>query len=860
MTPRELGAGDLRRRCDPQALPFSSTAEAPELDEIIGQERATRAIDFGINIHSPGYNIFAIGPAGAGKTSTIIHFLQRKAATRPMPPDWGYVHNFAAPDRPLALRLPPGGGARLRERVDGLLAQVAAALAKTFAGDQYAASRSALERDIEVQRKARLEELEGYLHGQGFDVVPTEQGLMLVPFKDGRALTREQFEALTDAERQELASRQPAAEEALEHTLRQVHEIGDAGQARLAELDQQIVAAAVGPLFAPVAQAYADWPDVSRYLAGLQDHMAGHAALFKAEAAASGGAPGGDQAGGPEASGMAPGQQGADGPSEQAPAGGPPPGARAGSPFDRYRLNLLVDNQRLAGAPVVLETNPTYANLIGRVEGRPEFGTLVTDYRYVKAGALHRANGGYLVLDARALLSQPLAWEGLKQALRHERIRIEDMGQQPGVLVAATLTPEPIPLDVKVVLIGDSRTYYTLYAYDPQFETLFKVRADFAVEMDWTPANEVKVSQFIRARCDEENLAHFDVSGVARVIEICARLVEDQRRLTTRFGHVNDLVREAAYWATRAGHALVTGEDVDCAIAQRIYRSNQYEERVRDFTREGAILIDTSGAVVGQVNGLAVIELGDYAFGRPARITAQTFQGRAGVVNIEREAKLSGRIHDKGVLILTGFLGGRYAQEVPLSLSASVAFEQSYEGVDGDSASSTELYALLSSLSGLPIRQSLAVTGSVNQRGDVQAIGGATLKVEGFFDICRTMPAGLTGEQGVILPRTNVASLMLRDDVVAAVAAGQFHIYAIETVDEGIELLTGVPAGARGADGRYPAGSVNALVEQRLRQLSAHRQQNDNSRSGPRDRGQGEEPPPAEPPHEPALPADQAES
>ncbi len=488
------------------------------------------------------------------------------------------------------------------------------------------------------------------------------------------------------------------------------------------------------------------------------------------------------------------------------------------------------NNRRLAGAPVVLETNPNYANLIGRVEGRPEFGTLVTDYRYIRAGALHRANGGYLVLDARALLSQPLAWEGLKQALRHERIRIEDIGQQPGVLVAATLTPEPIPLDVKVVLIGDSRTYYALYAYDPQFETLFKVRADFAVDMDWTQANEVKVSQFIRARCDEENLAHFDVSGVARVIENCARLVEDQRRLTTRFGHVNDLVREAAYWATRAGHALVGAEDVDCAIAQRIYRSNQYEERVRDYTREGAILIDTTGAVVGQVNGLAVIELGDYGFGKPARITAQTFQGRAGVVNIEREAKLSGRIHDKGVLILTGFLGGRYAQEAPLSLSASVAFEQSYDGVDGDSASSTELYALLSSLSGLPIRQSLAVTGSVNQRGDIQAIGGATLKIEGFFDICRAMPAGLTGEQGVIMPAANVASLMLRDDVVAAVAAGQFHIYAVETVDEGIELLTGVPAGARGPDGRYPAGTVNALVEQRLRQLSERRQGNDSSR------------------------------
>jgi lon-related putative ATP-dependent protease len=511
-------------------------------------------------------------------------------------------------------------------------------------------------------------------------------------------------------------------------------------------------------------------------------------------------------------------------------------------------------------APVVLETNPTYANLIGHVDMRAEFGTLTSDYRQIKAGAFHRANGGYLLLDARTLLAQPYAWEALKQALRHRRIRIEDLGQRMGILAASTINPEPIPLDVKVVLIGDPETYYLLYAYDEQFEKLFKVRADFAVEMDWSRANEEQIVRFIRRQCNEGDLLHFDVSAVAKVIEYSARSVEDQRKLTTRFANVSDIVYEAAFWAQRAGRQVVTGEDVGKAIDERVYRSNQYEERLREVITDGTIMVDTSGAVVGQVNGLSVLELGDYAFGRPNRITASTFQGRAGVINIEREAKLSGRIHDKGVLILSGFLGGRYAQDKPLSLSASIAFEQSYEGVDGDSASSTELYALLSSLAGLPIRQNIAVTGSVNQRGEIQAIGGATAKIEGFFDVCRAMPDGLTGEQGVILPASNVPNLMLRDDVVEAVAQGRFHIYPVRTVDEGIEILTGVPAGERGPDGAYPAESVNGLVDHRLLALAENLERFGKARKpGDADHEEEEAEIAKEPPREPRLPGDRPE-
>jgi len=838
--PHTLTAAQLRRRCDTTQFDFTSTADAPELEGIIGQARAARAIEFGIEIPSPGYNIYAMGPAGAGKTSIITRFLERKAATRAVPADWGYVHNLTDGDQPRALRLPPGGGCRLRDQVDALLAQVADALEKAFASDQYAEHRHALERELDSQRGEHFRALDAFVRAQGFSLVRTPMGMMVAPVKDDQPLTQEQFEALPEAERAAFGERGQALQESLERTMRQIAEIEEAAQARLSSLDQEIAAAAIRPAFEKVRGEYADWPDVSAYLSDVEMHVAEHADDFKAR----------------------PGETTEEG---DADAGPVPPWLRpqVSSPYDRYRLNVIVDNKELAGAPVVLETNPTYVNLIGRVEQRAEFGTLVTDYRLIKSGALHRANGGYLVLDARVLLRQPLAWEALKQALRHRQVRIEEPGQQLGVLATTTLHPQPIPLDVKVVLIGDPNTYYLLYAYDEQFEKLFKVRADFAVEMDWTPANEAQIVRFIRSHCEEEGLLHFDISAVGKVVEYSARLVEDQRKLTTRFAHVNDIVREASFWAQRAGRTVVTADDVARAIDERVYRSNQFEERMREMITDGTIMVDTTSAVVGQVNGLAVLELGDYAFGKPTRITARTFQGRAGVINIEREARLSGRIHDKGVLILAGFLGGRYAQDKPLSLSASIAFEQSYEGVDGDSASSTELYALLSSLADLSIRQGIAVTGSVNQLGEIQAIGGATTKIEGFFDVCRAMPAGLTGDQGVILPVANVPNLMLREDVVAAVEAGQFHIYPVRTVDEGIAILTGVPAGERDPEGAYPPDTVNGRVDRQLRELAEKLQQFGRPEKNDREEKAGQKPeeerqPTGEPsPGEPDLPGDQ---
>lgn len=794
--PVELTAAQLRRRFDPARFQFASTADAPDLEGIIGQERAARAIEFGLEIPYPGFNVFATGPTGAGKTSIITRYLEARAAARPAPPDWGYAHNFADPDRPLALCLPPGSGNRLSEEVNALLGQVAETLDKLFEGDQYAESRNALGRQLDQLRTERFRGLDATVREQGFALSRSEEGFMLTPLKDGQALTPEQYAALPEDEREAINTRGQAVQELMERTLRQVQDLEEAARDRLSTMDRDIAAAAIQPLFDKLLQEYAEWSSVTAYLASVADHIAANTADFRGH-------------GGPDAA------QAADG--DPTPAWLRP---RPVSPLDRYRINVLVDNSALKGAPVVVETNPTYANLVGRVEMRAQFGTLVTDYRHIKPGALHRANGGYLLLDARVLLRQPMAWEGLKQALRNRRIRIEDANPVPGVLATTTLSPEPIPLDLKVVLIGDLQTYYLLYGLDEQFSKLFKVRADFSTEMNWTAENEAQIVRFIHNRCIEQDLPHFDMSAVAEVVEYSARRVEDQDKLTTRFAQVTDLIQEAAFWALRAGHALVTGGDVCRAIEEQRHRSSQYEERMQEMIADGTIMVDVTGEEVGQINGLAVLDLGDYAFGRPSRITARTFQGRSGVINIEREAKMSGRTHDKGVLILSGFLGGRFAQDKPLSLSASITFEQSYEGVDGDSASSTELYALMSSLAELPIRQGIAVTGSVNQLGEIQPVGGVTHKVEGFFDTCTAAAGGLTGDQGVIIPASNAANLMLRDDVVEAVDAGRFHVWTVRTVDEGIELLTGVPAGERGADGAYPPDSVNGRVDRKLYDLA----------------------------------------
>ncbi len=838
--PRELSANELRRACAPADLAFQSTDDLEQLNEIIGQDRATRAIEFGLDIPSYGYNIYALGPSGAGKTTTIAKYLERKAAEQPVPNDWGYVNNFLRPDEPLALRLPPGGGRQLRDRFDALLNRLEEQLPKAFEGENYEQHRKDMVQELEQRRGDVMAAMESFARERGFAIVQMPMGLLFAPLIDGKAATREQFEQLPLEEQKAYEAKEPELRSEMERALRELKALGDEAANRLQNLDREIAKVTIGPGFDEMQADYAEWDEVVEYLREVRDHISQHVEGYK---------------------------NGADQQAEQAnPAAlllGPPE-----SLFDHYRINVVVDHAGESGAPVVVETNPTYYNLIGRIEQEAQFGALVTDYSLIKGGSLLRANGGYLVVDARAILRQPLAYEALKRSLRHQQVKIEELGAQFSLIATTSLSLEPIPLDVKVILIGDPYTYYLLYAYDDEFQKLFKVRADFASQMDWTAENMVKVARFIRTRCAEENLPPFDASGVAKVIEYSGRLVEDQRKLTTRFAHVADIVRESAYWAQVAAKARpaaavsVSGDDVQRAIDERRYRSSLVEERVREAIVNDTVMIDVAGAAVGQVNGLAVLALGDTMFGKPTRITAKTFLGQAGVVNIEREAKLSGKVHDKGMLILSGYLGGKYAQDKPLSLTATLAFEQSYDGVDGDSASSTEVYALLSALSGVPLQQGIAVTGSVNQHGEIQAIGGATAKIEGFFDVCREK--GLTGQQGVIIPAANIATLMLREDVVEAVAAGQFHIYPVRTVDEGIAILAGLPAGERGPDGRYPEGTVNRRVDDALRELAVRlrnfgkspAKKDGEQKPGDDENNNGDNGAP-EPPQEPGLPGDE---
>jgi predicted ATP-dependent protease len=838
-SPRELTADQLRRACLPSDLAFQSTDDLEQLNEIIGQERATRAIEFGLDIPSYGYNIYTLGPSGAGKTTTIAKYLERKAAGRPVPNDWGYVNNFLRPDEPLALRLPPGGGRSLRDRFDALLDDLEEQLPQAFEGENYEQHRKEMVQELEQRRQQVLEGMETFASERGFAIVQAPMGLLFAPLIDGKAATREQFEQLPIEQQKGYEAREPELRAEMERSLRVLKALADEAANRLQNLDREIAAVTIGPGFDELESAYAEWEEVVQYLREVREHISQNVEGYKSGASVN--------------------QE------QTSPAAlllGPPQ-----SLFEHYRINVVVDHGGESGAPVVVETNPTYYNLIGRIEQEAQFGTLVTDYSLIKGGSLLRANGGYLVVDARALLRQPLAYEALKRSLRHQQVKIEELGAQFSMIATTSLSLEPIPLDVKVILIGDPYTYYLLYAYDDEFQKLFKVRADFASQMDWTAENMVKVARFIRTRCAEESLPPFDASGVAKVIEYSGRLVEDQRKLTTRFAHVADIVREAAYWAQAAAPAasgsplFVTGEDVERAIDERHYRSSLVEERVREAIVNDTVMIDVAGAKIGQVNGLAVLALGDTMFGKPSRITAKTFLGQSGVINIEREAKLSGKVHDKGVLIITGYLGGKYALDKPLSLTATLTFEQSYDGVDGDSASSTEVYALLSALARLPIQQGIAVTGSVNQHGEIQAIGGATPKIEGFFDVCKEK--GLTGQQGVIIPAANVATLMLREDVVEAVAAGQFHIYAVSSIDEGIAILTGLPAGERGPDGRFPPDTVNRRVDDALRELAVRfrnfgkppAKKEDTSKPGDDEDNNGNSEP--EPPHEPELPGDE---
>lgn len=803
---RELTPEEVWNPCEPALFDFDTTAALPGDIVVIGQDRAVQAIDLGVGIASFGFNIFALGFAGTGRTTTLRTFLDRVAADQPVPRDWIYVYSFVDPNRPNAIALPPGTAIQLRHDMQELVNDLLREIPRAFESEDYEKQKESIIREMQEQRSQSFTQLEHRVNERGFTLLKTAMGLGIAPVLNGQVLTPEAYQQLDEDTQKEIEGRQQLLQSEMAETMRGIRDLEKRTKRQLYDFDREIADFAVSHLIEELKAKYGHLEELPEYLAALQADIVDHVDSFKGQ----------EEAGEGLASAMRAGQQEA--------------------LLKRYSVNVIVDNSQQQGAPVIFQANPTYANLIGRIEHRAEFGAMVTDFTMIKAGCLHRANGGYLVAEMRGLLANPLAWEALKRSLKNKYIRTEEAGAQLQLVSTVTLEPEPIPLDVKVLLIGDPLTYYLLHEYDEDFRKLFKVKADFGAHFERTPETCRHYAQFIAARCSEEALLHFDRQAVGRVVEFGSRLADHQNRLSTRFGEIADLVREASYWAKHRGGEETTAQDVQEAIDQRIYRSNRAEEEIQDMIDEGIVRVDVEGAVVGQVNGLSVLALGDYAFGKPSRITARTYTGRSGIVSLDREAKLSGRIYDKGLLTLTGYLGGKYALGNPLSLSASISFEQLYEEIEGDSASSTELYALLSSLCGLPIKQGIAVTGSVDQQGNIQPIGGVNEKIEGFFETCRQR--GLTGEQGVMIPVHNVVNLMLRADVRQAMTEGQFHIFPVHNVDEGIEILTGVPAGALQEDGTYPEDSVHGQVLARLQEIAASlkekgKREDEENKSGP---------------------------
>jgi predicted ATP-dependent protease len=777
---RSLRPAELRSVCDPATLRFRSTAELPPLDGMIGQERAVAATRFGIAMRRAGYNLFVLGPPRTGKTTTMRRVLDRQAAEEPTPSDWCYVHNFAEPYRPTALELPAGRARELRAEMARLVEECRVRLPRAFEGEQFDRHKARVLEKLGAQQRETVERLEAKARGEGLAVIRTPQGLAIAPAPRGEPIGPDEFASLPRPVQEQIEARGKAFEEHMEAARRELRRFEREAHAAHAQLVGEVAASATRQLVQELRDRFGGLTGVQRHLDQVEQDMIAHAEEFRHL--------------------------------EERPS--LPFLPAPGSFLDRYRVNVLVDRSEMRGAPVVVEQNPTHGNLVGRIEHHAHFGALLTDFTLIKGGALQRANGGYLILEAADVLRSFQGWQALKKCLKSRAIRIEEPLEELRLVSTVSLAPEPIPLAVKVVLIGSPLLYYLLYALDEDFGELFKVKVDFDDSLPRTAEFEQLYARFVGAACREEGLRAFDPTGIAQLVEHGSRLVPHQERLTSQLGELLDLVREAAFWAEQRGHDLVGADDVRHAIAQKTYRANLVDERIGRLIAEGTLLVATHGEAVGQVNGISVLVLGDHACGRPSRITARTFTGKPGVLDIEREAKLGGPVHSKGVMILAGFLAGRYARERPLALAASIAFEQHYEEIEGDSASSAELYALLSSLAGIPLAQSLAVTGSVNQRGEIQAVGGINEKIEGFFDVCRAR--GLTGHHGVVIPEANVRHLMLREDVVEAVRAGMFHVHAIATVDEGLTLLSGRDAGVPGEDGRFPEGTLNAAVERAL--------------------------------------------
>ncbi len=773
----------------PEEFSFRTTQEIPPLEGIIGQERAVQALDFGLAVKMKGYNIYMSGPSGTGKTTYARASTEKLAATEPVPSDWCYVYNFQNPRCPLALRFEAGLGKQFKEDMEELVQLLKIELQKVFRADDYEKQKSELLHSFDEERGALMDDMSAMAGEYDFQVKTTNSGIYFMPLVEGKAVGEEEYDNLAEDVKADIEKKSQTVQEKAGSIMRDIRELDKASKKRVEQLDYKVGMFAIGHHIGAVQEKYQEYERVIAYINAMQEDVLENISQFFEEEEES----------------------------DEALASLLPMLSKkpAEDVTLKYKVNLIVDHSETKGAPVVVTFNPTYYNLVGEVEYDSEFGNLTTDFMKIKGGLFHKANGGYLIVQAQDILSAPQAWEALRRVIKTKEINMDSVREQLGAVVAPTLKPEPIAADIKVIMIGSNYYYETLSQYDDEFDKFFKIKADFDYEMPGTEENIWKIARFIKGFVEREKTMEFDVSAVCSIVEYSFRAAERQDKLSTRFTHLAEILCEAVTWAKLEGAETVTAEHIRKTVYEKEQRMNLYEEKLDEMLADDVIMIDTQGSEIGQINGLAVLDMGNYVFGNPTRITATTYVGKSGIVNIEKEARMSGQTHDKGVQIISGFLGQTYAQNFPLSLSCRVCFEQNYNGIDGDSASSTELYCILSSLAELPIRQDLAVTGSVNQKGEIQAIGGVTYKIEGFFDLCRKR--GLTGEQGVIIPVANVRELVLKDEVVEAVKCGTFHIYPISHIDEGIELLMSMPAGKKNKNGTFPVNSVHGKVMKKLR-------------------------------------------
>lgn len=784
---KKLEANELYKECNPALFHFNTTEELQDFKETIGQERAIRSLDFGLSLDSTGFNIFILGEHGTGKMTTVRSFLHQKALDEPVPSDWCYVYNFSDPDAPLAIELDPGHAVSFQKDMEETIKILKTEIPKIFESKEYEKQRSKIIDESQRRQRQLFDSLEQEAQEKGFSLRKTVSGLILVPVKkNNEPLTEEEYEGLDEKTRKKIDEIGKALQEKLNDIVRIAREVEKNLKEQLVQLEKDAALYSVGHLIEDLKNKYQKYKKIIAYLDSVREDILSHLDDFKIQ-------------------------------EEQTPQLPFMKIPKSEPIFTRYTVNVLVNNKDCKGAPCVFESNPTYYNLFGRIEHKIQYGLAITDFSMIKAGSLHRANGGYLVINALDLLRNLFSYDALKRAVRNKELKIEDVWEQYRLISTTTLKPEAIPLNVKVILIGNPYLYYLLYNLDEDYRELFKVKADFESRMDRTEENIQKYASYIATLCREEKLLPFDKTGISKVIELSSRIAENQNKLSVKFSEIADILRESNYWAIKANSKVVNREHVQKAIDEKIYRINKIEERLRELILDGTLIVNTEGKKVGQINGLAVLDLGDYSFGKPSRISARIYAGKAGVVNIERETKMSGKIHEKAILIISHFLGSRFAVHKPITLSASITFEQLYDMVEGDSASCAELCALLSSIANVPIKQNIAITGSMDQNGEVQPVGGINEKIEGFFDLCKLK--GLDGSHGVIIPSRNIKNLMLKQEVINAVKEGKFNIYSINTIDEAIEIMTDMPAGELREDGTYPEGTINYLVAKRLAEI-----------------------------------------